>query len=247
MYQMCILITHAKYILELYELYFCVNGWWLKNFASCKFYKCIHVEQWSIALYDLILHVWMSTMGLLPYGLTLWSRDLCLLFGLRFNGFIGDPHNHIRVVATLTTSLVLWINWGLNSLGQLAMTIYLLYWGTGVVLQVSQNYANPTKKGLRTRVDRIELNYDLLTLIIIYYNYNVSSRYTCRLRKELILYSCLWFINLLQNNCLLLLIKLWTYTSIYFPPIKHSYFIAADSIEDRYWESGQENDIGQPF
>jgi hypothetical protein len=143
---------------------------------------------------------------------------------------------------------------GFKFVGQLAMMIYVFYWGIGVVLQVSRNYANPTKKGLRTRVDRIELNYDLFTLIIVYYNYNVSSRYTCRLRKELILYSWLWFINPLLNNwfhymitcspCLFLLIKLWTYTSICFPPVKHSCFIADDPIKDRYWESGQENDIG---
>jgi hypothetical protein len=28
-------------------------------------------------------------------GLTLWSRDLCLLFSLGSNSFIGDQRNHV--------------------------------------------------------------------------------------------------------------------------------------------------------
>jgi hypothetical protein len=41
------------------------------------------------------------------------------------------------------------------------MTVYVHIRGTGVVLQVPQNKANPARNGLISWVDHMELNYNM--------------------------------------------------------------------------------------
>jgi hypothetical protein len=64
--------------------------------------------------------------GLTRYRLTLWSRDLCLWFGLRYNSFIGDRRNHVRVVVIMMAFLVAWITQGLNPAGSQEPARYIL-------------------------------------------------------------------------------------------------------------------------
>jgi hypothetical protein len=156
------------------------------------------------------------------------------MFCIWSNSFIGDWRNHIRVVVTITTSLVVWINWSLNSIEPLAMTVFVPHRGTGFVLHIPWDNANLTKKELRVWVDRMKLNKYMFTLNIIYSIYTTSSWYYCHLTKDLILYYWLWFINFLLNKWVHHMItrssrvfsftKSWTYTSIYFPPINIMFY-----------------------
>lgn len=94
-------------------------------------------------------------------------------------------HN-VRMVVTKMVSLLVWITGGLNLVRPLAMMVYVLHWGIDVVLQVLRDRANPTEK-CNSSSRPHGVNYEMITLNIIYYIYKVSSWYSCYLTKYLIL------------------------------------------------------------
>lgn len=59
----------------------------------------------------------------------------------------------------------MWITRSLNPVGPLVMTICVLYLGTGAVLQVSRDSANPIENGLSVRIDHKEESYELWVIM----------------------------------------------------------------------------------
>jgi hypothetical protein len=149
-------------------------------------------RQWIIASYNMVLPVQMMVMGYYYTGYSLWSRGLCLCLSLNpgfhrwpaqlcliggHNDGIISSMDHPRFKSGQATSD--------NGMRQ--------HWDNDVVLQDSRDSVNPIKKGLRTWVDHMVLNYDMSTLNIIYYIYN-ASWYFFHLIEDPILYYFLRFL-----------------------------------------------------
>lgn len=66
------------------------------------------------------------------HELTIIRVDLMIqrfmfMFGLRSNSFIGDQFNHIQVMVTMMTLLVVWITINFNPIGPLATKVYVFH------------------------------------------------------------------------------------------------------------------------
>jgi hypothetical protein len=81
------------------------------------------------------------------------------MFDIESNGFIGDGHTmyewcHNYDIVNCVDHL------GLDLVGPLIMTVHGNILGISIVLQVSWDSVNPTKKRLRVWIDHMKDSYD---------------------------------------------------------------------------------------
>lgn len=137
------------------------------------------------------------------------------MFGLRSNGcFLTSAP--CRDEITSTALLIAWANRGSTLSSCWYMMVYGNIQSTNIVLRITRDNANPTKKGLKARIDHMKLNYDMIFLLLYIYIYTLQMIFK--------------YLSSPYDNLYIMYVYLYSLsrilTFVSFPPVKHVLLIS---------------------